>query len=80
MRAHKSDNPGGDAKELEAHRVIFTAEGVLNLFVFWQRIALCFIYLFQHCFSNDFKLYFCVVFLLLLILIFFEQIIEHHHF
>ena len=33
LRAHQSDAPGGSAKELEAHEVVFTAAGVLNLMV-----------------------------------------------
>ena len=36
LRAHQSDAPSGNAKELEAHEVVFTAAGVLNLMVSWH--------------------------------------------
>jgi hypothetical protein len=33
LRAHQSDASGASAKELEAHEIVFTAAGVLNLVV-----------------------------------------------
>lgn len=41
MRAHQSDAPGGDVRQLEAHEVVFTAVGVLNLFVPWHHACPC---------------------------------------